>query len=110
MSGDDLVVGAAGNLSARGGSLVTTAPSGLPYQEVHPDLVIVVGYATDRQVEGPFRSASELSLYLAALRATRRTLVVHTRSYAATTVTSLEGIDVFPIIHCYICMFGNNDV
>ena len=85
LSDDGLVVGTAGNLSVREGDLVAITPSGLPYQDMRPDLVAVVDYATGRQVEGPLKPASELDLHLTALRATGQMSVVHTHSYAATT-------------------------
>ena len=70
LSDDGLVVGTAGNLSVREGDLVAITPSGLPYQEMRPDLVAVVEYATGKQVEGPLKPASELDLHLTALWAT----------------------------------------
>ena len=96
LSDDGLVVGTAGNLSVREGDLVAITPSGLPYQEMRPDLVAVVEYATGKQVEGPLKPASELDLHLTALRATGQMAVVHTHSYAATAVASLEGVSVPP--------------
>ena len=110
LSDDGLVVGTAGNLSVREGDLVAITPSGLPYQEMRPDLVAVVEYATGKQVEGPLKPASELDLHLTALRATGQMAVVHTHSYAATAVASLEGVSVLPAVHYYICMFGGSDV
>ena len=35
---------------------------GLPYQDMRPDLVAVVDYATGKQLEGPLKPASELYL------------------------------------------------
>ena len=77
---------------------------------MRPDLVAVVEYATGKQVEGPLKPASELDLHLTALRATGQMAVVHTHSYAATAVASLEGVSVLPAVHYYICMFGGSDV
>ena len=110
LSDDGLVVGTAGNLSVREGDLVAITPSGLPYQEMRPDLVAVVEYATGKQVEGPLKPASELDLHRTALRATGQMSVVHTHSYAATTVASLESVSALPAVHYYICMFGGSDV
>ena len=110
LSDDGLVVGTAGNLSVREGDLVAITPSGLPYQDMRPDLVAVVDYATGKQLEGPLKPASELDLHLTALRATGQMSVVHTHSYAATAVASLEGVSALPAVHYYICMFGGSDV
>ena len=46
LADDGLVVGTAGNLSVREGNLVAITPSGLPYQDMRPDLVAVVDYST----------------------------------------------------------------
>ncbi len=77
---------------------------------MRPDLVAVVDYATGKQLEGPLKPASELDLHLTALRATGQMSVVHTHSYAATAVASLEGVSALPAVHYYICMFGGSDV
>lgn len=107
---DGLVVGTAGNLSIREGDLLAITPSGLPYDQLRPDLVSVVEVATGRQVDGPLRPASELDLHLAALRTTGASAVVHTHGPAATAVASLEGVRVLPAVHYYVCMFGGYDV
>lgn len=110
LSADGLVVGTAGNLSVREGDLLAITPSGLPYEDMHPDLVSVVDYHTGKQVDGPLKPASELDLHLTTLRTTGEGAVVHTHSYAATAVASLEGVTTLPAAHYYICMFGGCDV
>lgn len=107
---DGLIVGTAGNLSIREGDMVAITPSGLPYEDLRPDLVAVVEYRTGRQVDGPLEPASELDLHLVALRATGKSAVVHTHSPAATAVASLQGVQALPAVHYYISMFGGPDV
>ncbi|QQR99448.1 MAG: class II aldolase/adducin family protein [Austwickia sp.] len=107
---DGLIVGTAGNLSIREGELLAITPSGLPYEDLRPDLVAVVDLATGEQVDGPLRPASELDLHLATLRATGQAAVVHTHSPAATAVASLVGVTALPAVHYYIALFGGPDV
>lgn len=107
---DGLVVGTAGNLSIREGDRLAITPSGLPYDDLRPDLVAVVDIATGEQVDGPLAPASELDLHLATLHATGENAVVHTHSPAATAVASLEGVRVLPAVHYYISLFGGTDV
>ncbi len=110
LTSDGLVVGTAGNLSVREGDMLAITPSGLPYQDMRPDLVAVVDYHTGEQVEGPLKPASELDLHLTTLRVTGLNAVVHTHSHAATTVASLQDVAVLPAVHYYISMFGGPDV
>lgn len=110
LSRDGLVVGTAGNLSVREGDLLAITPSGLPYEDLRPDLVAVVDMGTGEQLDGPLRPASELDLHLAALRATGQAAVVHTHSMAATAVSSLNGITALPAVHYYLAMFGGPEV
>lgn len=107
---DGLIVGTAGNVSVREGDLLAITPSGLPYDDLRPDLVAVVDIASGAQVDGPLRPASELDLHLATLRATGETAVVHTHAPAATAVASLEGVTALPAVHYYIALFGGPDV
>ncbi len=107
---EGLVVGTAGNLSIRVDDLVAITPSGLPYEELRPDLVSVVNYQDGTQVDGPLKPASELDLHLVTLASTGLPAVVHTHSHAAAAVASLEGLNALPAVHYYISMFGGPDV
>ena len=64
---DGLIVGTAGNLSIRVGDRVAITPSGLPYDELRPDLVAVVDAHTGEHLDGPLRPASELDLHLSLI-------------------------------------------
>lgn len=107
---DGLIVGTAGNISIRVDDLVAITPSGLPYEDLRPDLVSVVRYDDGTQVDGPLKPASELDLHLTTLRTTGLPAVVHTHAPACTTVASLEGITALPAIHYYVAMFGGPDI
>jgi L-fuculose-phosphate aldolase len=85
-----LVLGAAGNASARAGELVAVSPSSLPYDTLQPEDVCLVT-ADGELLEGP-RPSVELPMHLAVL-ATRPDVgaVVHTHSPYATALSLVGG-------------------
>ncbi|HKS47449.1 MAG TPA: class II aldolase/adducin family protein [Amycolatopsis sp.] len=98
-----LVVGTAGNVSARDGELVAVTPSGLDYAKLSAELV-GVHRLDGTPVEAPLRPTSELPMHLAVYASTDADAVVHTHSVAATAVSTL--VDELPPIHYYVGMFG----
>ena len=92
MAAGGLVLGAAGNASARAGDLVVISPSALPYDSLRAEDVRVVT-ADGELVEGP-KPSVELPMHLAVL-AERDDVgaVVHTHSPYATAL-SLVGDSV----------------
>ena len=98
-----LVVGTAGNVSARAGELIAVTPSGLDYAELSAELVGV--HRLDGEpVEAPLRPSSELPLHLAVYAATGAGAIVHTHSPAATATSAL--VDEVPAIHYQVAAFG----
>lgn len=105
---DRLVVGTAGNVSARldCGHIVIT-PSGVPYADLRPEtLPVVAGDGEPLATDGPLlRPTSELGMHLAmyahpfAARA-----VVHTHATAATAVSTL--VESVPSIHYALAVCG----
>jgi L-fuculose-phosphate aldolase len=83
MAAGGLVLGAAGNVSARAGDLMVISPSALPYDTLRADDVCLVT-AAGELVEGP-KPSVELPMHLAVL-AEREDVgaVVHTHSPYAT--------------------------
>lgn len=98
-----LVVGTAGNVSAREGELVAATPSGLDYAELTAELV-GVHRLDGTPVEAPLQPTSELLMHLAIYGATDSGAVVHSHAMAATVVSTLA--DELPPIHYYLAMFG----
>ncbi len=98
-----LVVGTAGNVSARGGDLIAVTPSGLDYADLTAELV-GVHRPDGTPVEGPLEPTSELPLHLAVYAATDAAAIVHTHSVAATAVATL--VDEVPDIHYVTASFG----
>jgi L-fuculose-phosphate aldolase len=108
MTSAGLVVGTAGNVSARCayGELAAVAitPSGLDYVHLRPALVGV--HALDgAPLDAPLAPSSELPLHLAVYAGTRAAAIVHTHSPAATAVSTL--VTEVPAVHYYLAMFGS---
>jgi len=93
---DGLVVGTAGNLSARAGDLVAITPSGLDYDALAPELVCVVGL-DGKPVEAELAPSTELPMHLAVYARTAAAAVVHTHSPFATAVACAQ--DELPAVH-----------
>ena len=99
-----LVVGTAGNVSAREGDLVAVTPSGVRYAGLTPEQV-GVHRLDGTPVEAPLAPTSELPLHLAVYAARPEVgAVVHTHSPAATALSTL--VDEVPTVHYYAAMFG----
>ncbi|MBV9794626.1 MAG: class II aldolase/adducin family protein [Actinobacteria bacterium] len=98
-----LVVGTAGNVSARAGDLIAVTPSGLDYADLSAELVGVHGL-DGTEAEAPLRPSSELPLHLAVYAATDAAAIVHTHSPAATATSAL--VDEVPAIHYQVAAFG----
>jgi L-fuculose-phosphate aldolase len=99
-----LVVGTAGNVSARCDDLVAITPSGLDYDAMTADHVGVHDLA-GADVEAPLRPSSELPLHLAVYGGTDAAAIVHTHSPAATAVSTV--VTDGPAVHYYLAMFGD---
>ena len=100
---DGLVVGTAGNVSARAGDLVAVTPSGLDYSSLTAELV-GVHRLDGSPAEAPLQPTSELALHLSVYAATGAAAIVHTHSPAATAVSAL--VDEIPAVHYYVALFG----
>jgi L-fuculose-phosphate aldolase len=100
---DGLVVGTAGNLSARRGDLVAITPSGLDYDDLDARLVCVVDL-DGTQVDGLLAPSLELPMHLAAYRRAGAGAVVHTHAPYATAVALVR--DELPAVHYLIADLG----
>jgi L-fuculose-phosphate aldolase len=98
-----LVIGTAGNVSARDGDLVAVTPSGLDYGSLTAELV-GVHRLDGSPVEAPLQPTSELPLHLSVYTATGTAAIVHTHSPAATAASTL--VDEIPAVHYYVALFG----
>ena len=95
MAAGGLVLGAAGNVSARADELVAISPSRLWYDTLHPEDVSLV--APDGRVVEGRRPSVELPMHLAVLAARPEVgAVVHTHSPYATALSCI--LDEIPVV------------
>ncbi|MBZ4487555.1 class II aldolase/adducin family protein [Microbacterium sp. cx-55] len=95
----DLLIGTAGNISARSGDLVALTATGAVLGELTPDQVTIVTL-DGAVVEGEWAPTSEADLHLGVLRAAPPGVVgavVHTHSRYATALSIV--VDELPVVH-----------
>ncbi|WP_433802725.1 class II aldolase/adducin family protein [Actinomycetospora sp. CA-084318] len=100
---DRLVAGTAGNLSVRVGDLVAVTPTGVAYDTMTADDVVVVDL-DGTPVVGSLRPTSELPLHLLCYARHGASAVVHTHSAAAVALSLLR--DDVPLVHYQTAIFG----
>ena len=105
LAGAGLVLGSAGNVSARAGRLIAVTPTGARLATVTAGEVAIVGL-DGALVDGPLRPTSELPLHLAVYAAFAAGAVVHTHPTMATAVACVA--DELPCIHYGLLALGGN--
>jgi L-fuculose-phosphate aldolase len=100
-----LVVGAAGNVSARADDLVAVTPTGVRLASLTADQIAVVDL-DGMLVDGPLAATSELPLHLAVYRAYDAGAVVHTHPPMGTAVACVA--DELPCLHYAMLALGGN--
>lgn len=98
-----LVLGGAGNLSARTGDLVTITPTGAVLGELTADRVVVVDL-DGAPVGGEHAPTSELALHLGIYRRWGAGAVVHCHAPVATALSCV--LDEVPLVHYQMRLLG----
>lgn len=98
-----LVIGTAGNLSARTGELVAITPTGATLATLAAEQVAVVDL-DGRQRDGELEPTSELDLHLGVYRRYEVGAVVHTHAPYATALACV--LDELPIVHYSLLDLG----
>lgn len=98
-----LVVGTAGNVSVRDGGRVVISPSGIDYDHLAPEDVLVVDLEGNI-IEGYLQPSSELPLHLAVYNSSDALAITHNHAPASTALGLL--VDEVPATHYYTGMFG----
>jgi L-fuculose-phosphate aldolase len=98
-----LVVGTAGNVSARSGERVAITPTGAMLAELEPDQVSVVD-REGRLISGELEPTSEIELHLGVYRRYEAGAVVHTHAPIATALSCV--VDELPCIHYGLLALG----
>jgi L-fuculose-phosphate aldolase len=100
-----LVVGAAGNVSARVGDRIAVTPTGARLASLSPGEIAIVDL-DGTLVDGPLAPTSELPLHLAVYRSTDAGAVVHTHPPMATAIACVA--DELPCFHYTLLALGGN--
>jgi L-fuculose-phosphate aldolase len=98
-----LVLGTAGNVSARSGDLVAITPTGGVLAELIPEQVTVVDL-DGKPAAGELAPTSELDLHLGVYRRYEAGAVVHTHAPMATALSCV--LDELPCIHYQMLLLG----
>lgn len=105
LAAEGLVLGTAGNVSAREGDLVAITPTGIRMADVRAEQVTVVG-PDGTVVDGALAPTSELDLHLGVYRRYRAGAVVHTHATMATAVSLV--LDELPCVHYQLMELGGD--
>lgn len=100
---EGLVLGTAGNVSARRDALVAITPSGAPLESLDPEHVTVVDLE-GRVVEGGLEPSSELGLHLGVYRRFDAGAVVHSHAPMATALSCV--LEELPCVHYHMLLLG----
>jgi L-fuculose-phosphate aldolase len=103
LAAEGLVLGTAGNVSARSGDQVAISPTGAVLAELEAEQVCVVDLGGG-QVDGVLEPTSELALHLGVYRRYDAGAVVHTHAPMATALSSV--LDELPCVHYQMLLLG----
>ena len=103
LAAEGLVVGTAGNVSAREGDRVAISATGAVLADATPDQVTVVDM-DGRVVGGDLQPTSELDLHLGVYRRYDAGAVVHTHAPWATAIGC--ALDELPCVHYQMLLLG----
>jgi L-fuculose-phosphate aldolase len=103
LAAEGLVLGTAGNVSARAGDLVAVTPTGAILGEARAADVAVVDL-DGKQVDGHLAPTSELPLHLGAYDRCGGGAVVHTHAPVATALSCV--LDELPVVHYQMAALG----
>jgi L-fuculose-phosphate aldolase len=103
LAGEGLLIGTAGNVSAREDDRIAVTATGVVLRDCTPDQVSVVT-PTGEVVEGALLPTSELDLHLDVYAATGTASVVHTHAPFSTAVACV--LDELPVLHYQQLLLG----
>jgi L-fuculose-phosphate aldolase len=103
LAAEGMVLGTAGNISARSGDLIAITPTGAVLAELEPKQVCVL-HPDGRQVGGELAPTSELGLHLGVYRRYEAGAVVHTHAPMATALSCV--LDELPCVHYQMLLLG----
>jgi len=105
LAAEGLVLGTAGNVSARNGDLVAITPTGAVLADLEPEQVSVVDLDGE-QADGDLAPTSEIELHLGVYRRYDAGAVVHTHAPMATALSCV--LDEVPCVHYGMLQLGGS--
>src|SRR5579875_25901 len=105
LADEGLVLGTAGNISARAGELVAVTPTGAALERLGADEIPVVDL-DGQQVDGRLAPTSELELHLGVYRRHQAGAVVHTHAPVSTALACV--LDELPVVHYGMLALGGS--
>src|SRR5437764_2249424 len=103
LAGEKLVLGTAGNVSARAAETIAISPTGAVLERLTAEQVALVD-RDGEQMEGELEPSSELALHLGVYRRYDARAVVHTHAPMATALSCV--IDELPVVHYQMLLLG----
>jgi L-fuculose-phosphate aldolase len=103
LAAERLVIGTAGNVSARADGVIAITPTGAVLERLEPEQVAIVNLDGE-QTGGELEPSSELALHLGVYRRFHAGGVVHTHAPMATALSC--SIDELPVVHYQMLMLG----
>lgn len=109
MNANGINQGTSGNISVRYGDVMLISPSGVPYDQLEPEMIAAMPLDDDGRWEGPMEPSSEWRFHSRLLRERpEANAVIHAHStYCTTLALTRRGI---PACHYMIAAFGGNNV
>jgi L-fuculose-phosphate aldolase len=104
LAAERLVLGTAGNVSARSGDRVAISPTGAVLAELEAEQVSVVDLDSGELVDGALEPTSEIELHLGVYRRYGAGAVVHTHAPWATALSC--ALDELPCVHYSMLLLG----
>ena len=95
-----LVIGTAGNISARQGDLIAVTPTGSDLAKVTAEMITIIDLKGE-VVEGPLAPTSEVPLHTGIYAATDALAITHAHAMASTALSCCH--DELPALH-YACL------
>jgi L-fuculose-phosphate aldolase len=105
LAAEGLVLGTAGNISARAGDRIAVTPGGSALEKLDPGEMVVVDL-DGNQLEGSGAPTSELDLHLGVYRRYGAGAVVHMHAPFATALACV--IDELPAVHYQLLALGGS--
>lgn len=104
LAAEGLVIGTAGNVSARAGDQVAITATGAVLADATPEQVTVVGLDDGRVLDGELAPTSEVDLHLGVYRRYDAGAVIHTHAPMATALSCV--LDEVPCVHYQMLLLG----